>query len=478
MESNKSNEVTEVLEEYEVVKGLVHVMIYKETSTGLFIYKVFEPAVTQKISEAILDIRKFILNNNLISDLDNYGTSSSQVKKAIDIAVRRLKLHLTNDEVDVISYYLIRDTVGYGKIDPLVMDGFIEDIHVNGPNRPVYVWHSKYENLKTNIVLNESELNSLIVKISQRVGKNVNSAQPVLEGLLPDGLRVEIALTDVVPYGPIVTIRKFRAIPLTVIDLVSEGVVSAEIVALLWFLLEHGVSMIIIGPTGAGKTTLLNALLFLIRPESRIVTVEDTRELNIPHEQWVALVTRESNMPDVANIDMYSLVKLSMRIRPDYLVIGELRGDEAYVFFQAMASGHIGLTTIHAGSIDAAIRRLISKPMSVPRALLPMASIFIQIGRVKLGNTNARRILSVAELLEVKGDRPITNPLYVWNKERNTFERIGESKTLHDLISSGVITGERVSEELERRRRLIEAMVSYGFRSPEIVFRITRNYYV
>ncbi|WP_243666309.1 type II/IV secretion system ATPase subunit [Vulcanisaeta sp. JCM 16159] len=169
------------------------------------------------------------------------------------------------------------------------------------------------------------------------------------------------------PMG-IVTIRKFRTNPITIIDLITDGVIRAEALATLWFMLENGISMVIIGPTGAGKTTLLNALLFLIRPEARIVTIEDAREINIPHEQWVPLVVRESETPNVQSVTAYDLVKVSMRIRPDYMVVGELRGEEAYVFFQGLASGHTGLTTIHASSLNAAVRRLLSKPMSVPPA--------------------------------------------------------------------------------------------------------------
>lgn len=473
---SNNDETIEVLDEYELEKGLVHVIIYKEPKSGLYVYRVIEPTITDKLSNAITRVREYLLNSKLL--IDDTELTNNRVREAVKSITEKLKLNPTDEEFETLVYYVTRDSVGYGKINPLLWDGFIEDIHINGPGKPVYVWHSKYENLRTNIVLNEGELDSLIIKVSQRAGKNISSAQPILEGLLPEGVRVEVSLKEVAPNGPILTIRKFRSVPFTIVDLVSEGVSSAEIIAFLWFLLEHGVSMIIIGPTGAGKTTLLNALLFMIRPEGRVVTVEDTREINIPHEQWVPLVTRESSTPEVTNVGMYDLVKLSMRIRPDYLVIGELRGEEAYVFFQAMASGHVGLTTIHAGSIDAAVRRLISKPMNVPRALLPVASIFIEVGRVKLGNAIVRRVLNVMELLEVRGDKPITNPIYVWDRTSQRFVKVGGSKVIADLVSMGRVTEEEVAGELERRRRLIEAMAQYGFKSPEAVFRVTRNYYV
>ncbi len=323
-----------------------------------------EPTLSDNASKVLAKARELL---KMSSALPRDGEIDEYLRSLVNDAMSRLRIKLSNDELRSIMYYLVRDTAGYGKVDPLIKDDYIEDININGPNRPVYVWHSRYEHLRTNITLSNDELSSLVVKISQRVGKNVSSAYPILEGLLPEGLRVELGLRDVSPYGPIVTIRKFRANPITVIDLLIDGVIKAEAIATLWFMLENGISMVIIGPTGAGKTTLLNALLFLIRPEARVVTIEDTREINIPHEQWVPLVVRESETPNVQNVTAYDLVKVSMRIRPDYLVIGELRGgEEAYVFFQGLASGHTGLTTIHASSLIAAVRRLLSRPMSVP----------------------------------------------------------------------------------------------------------------
>ncbi len=335
--------------------------------------------------------------------------------------------------------------------------------------------------MRANITLSNEELNSLVVKISQRIGKNVSSAYPILEGLLPEGLRVELGLRDVSPYGPIITIRKFKTNPITIVDLIMDGVISAEAMATLWFMLENGISMVIIGPTGAGKTTLLNALLFLIRPEARIVTIEDTREINIPpHEQWVPLVVRESETTGVQSIVAYDLVKVSMRIRPDYLVVGELRGgEEAYVFFQGLASGHTGLATIHASSLSAAVRRLLSKPMSVPPALIPpLANVFILINRVKVGGRIVRRVMDISELLDVTRSGLRFNTLFRWSKDRDELVRLSDSTLIADLVRMGRVSQEEVDRELKRRVEIMVTMAKYGFRSPDAVFRVTRNYYV
>ncbi len=239
-----------------------------------------EPILSDNAGKVLAKSRELLRMSGALPGNDQLN---EYLRSLVNDAMNKLRIKLSDDELRSVMYYLMRDTAGYGKVDPLIRDDYIEDININGPNRPVYVWHSRYEHLRTNITLSNDELSSLVVKISQRVGKNVSSAYPILEGLLPEGLRVELGLRDVSPYGPpVITIRKFKANPITIIDLIIEGVISAEAMATLWFMLENGISMIIIGPTGAGKTTLLNALLFLIRPEARIVTIEDTREINIP----------------------------------------------------------------------------------------------------------------------------------------------------------------------------------------------------
>ena len=464
-----------MIDEYEVIKGLVGVVIVRDRKTGLYLYNVVEPMLSDNAGKVLAESRGMLKVSGKLpegNDVEGY------LKSLVNEVMSRLRVKLSDDEFRGVMYYLLRDTVGYGKIDPLIRDDYIEDVNVNGPNKPVYVWHSRYEHLRTNVILSHDELSSLIVKVSQRVGKNVSSAYPILEGLLPEGLRVELGLRDVAPHGPVLTIRKFRANPITVVDLIIDGVINAEVAATLWFMLENGINMVIIGPTGAGKTTLLNALLFLIRPEARIVTIEDTREINLPHEQWVPLVTRESGAPGVQNVTAYDLVKVSMRIRPDYLVVGELRGEEAYVFFQGLASGHNGLTTIHASSLNAAVRRLMARPMSVPPALIPLINVFILINRVKVGGKVVRRVIDVTELLDIARGELRTNTLFRWSKDGDRIVKLGDSALIADLVRAGRVSQEEVETELRRRVGVMEAMARYGFRSPETVFRVTRNYYI
>jgi len=460
------------LDQYEVVPGFVSVTI-RRGPLGISEYIVKEPQLTQEEETVLSKIRELIVTSQETT------LETSELEKALKVKVLsfmdKLKVKMSGESIQRILYYIMRDSLGYGKVDPLLKDSYIEDVHINGPGKPVYVWHSRYEHLRTNIVLTEEELDRLIIRISQRVRKNVNSANPILEGLLPEGLRVELGLREVSPMGPMVTVRKFRSIPFTIVDLVKMNVISPDAVAYLWLLMEYGNNVVIIGPTGAGKTTLLNALLYLLRPDVRIVTVEDTRELNLFHEQWVALVTRESDTPGVRNVDMYDLVKISMRIRPDYLIIGELRGSESYVFFQALASGHTGLTTLHAGSVASAVRRLIAKPMNVPKSLLPMANIFVNIRRVKLGDSVARRVVEISEFVKLGKEGVVTNRVYSWSKKGDQISRDRESILIRRIEGLGLI--DEAEPELARREALISYMVKHGFSSPNIVFRIIRNYH-
>jgi len=278
--------------------------------------------------------------------------------------------------------------------------------------------------------------------------------------------------------GPTLTIRKFREMPLTVIDMIKLGTLSSELAAYLWLMLDYGRSMLIIGPTGAGKTTLLNALLFLIRNGRRIITIEDARELYLLHDHWVPLVSRTSEIPGVANVDLYDLVKVSMRLRPDYIVVGELRGEEAYVFFQGLASGHTGLSTLHASTAELAFRRLISKPMEIPPTLLASLGVVIQINIVTTGRDEiVRRVVRVEEVVDVQEDRPVLNRVFEWRRDEDKVVKVNESMLINRVVEEYALPMEKVKAELDRRKRFIELMVKNNAASPSAVFELINKYH-
>lgn len=470
---------------YPIIEGYVYAAIYRDESTGVMVYYVIEPPLTDKDREILSilteKLRDEILREKkLIAEVVKPGPALPEklIEDYVRKVLRELKLQLPDYVLRKYMYYITRDVLGFGKIDPLLRDPYIEDININGPGRPVYIWHALYEHMRTNIVYESpEEIYQLIVKISQIVGRNISSANPILEGLLGTNARVEAVLSDVAPLGHCVNIRKFKTEPFTVVDLIISKTVTPEVAAYLWLLIDYKFNIVIIGPTGSGKTTLLNALLYLIRPECRIVTIEDTREINIPHEQWVPLITRPSWSPQVKEVTQFDLVKVSMRIRPDYVVVGEIRGEEAYALFQAFASGHSGLTTLHADTVEAAIMRLISKPMAVPKFLVRLAHVFCNIQRVRLLDKIVRRVVEVVEFLGFESGKPALRVIYRYNPITDNIERIEESFMLREIARVRFIPLEQVRSELERRKRLLEAMARYGFRDPSTVFKIIRSYY-
>ncbi|MFP3045511.1 MAG: type II/IV secretion system ATPase subunit [Thermocladium sp.] len=433
---------------YPIEEGLTYIGIIREPD-GIMRYDVLEPALSPDEEKLLARAREYVLESKL-----------EDSEKAFMQFLTRARAG--QDTIRKLLYFFRRDMKGYGKLDPIMRDPYVEDIHVNGSDGRVFIWHIRYEGMRTNIVLTEDEVNSLIARISNIVKRQINTANPILEGLLPEGARVEVVLRGVAANGNAFTIRKFRGVPYTVIDLISLETSDPDALAYLWMALDKERNIIIVGPTGAGKTTLLNALLFLLRPDARIITIEDTRELRLLHEQWLPLLVRPGHGEEEEEIDMMDLLKIAMRMRPDYLIVGEVRGEEAYVLFQAFASGHHGLTTIHADNADGAVKRLVTKPMDVPLALLSMAHLYVSVKRVRSRAGIVRRVWEIKEFLDYT-DRPVFVDILTNNKL--------------SLDRSGVVAKDEY-DELRRRSDLLREMAKHGLSDYKSVFQIIKNYYL
>ena len=258
----------------------------------------------------------------------------------------------------------------------------------------MYVWHRKYESMPTNLIFtNETMLDNLIVKLTHMANKHISTAFPLLDAMLPGKDRLAATFKrEVSPKGGSFSIRRFREEPFSVVDLVDMGTLNEEIAAYFWLLIENRMTIAVIGGTGAGKTSTLNALASLVKPSMKIVTVEEIPELNLPHENWVQLVARESyglGVMKTGEVSLFDLVKTSLRYRPDYIVVGEIRGEEAFVLFQALATGHGGLTTLHADSLDYTVKSLTSPPMNVAEPYIPLINVAALVERVQLPNSKA-----------------------------------------------------------------------------------------
>jgi len=413
-------------------------------------------------------------------DLDAYILSEA---KRLAKKYRRSLGKFSESSWEKIYYYVIRDLAGYGKLDVLMNDPNIEDISCNGVNKPVYVWHRKYESLPTNIIFDdETEYDNFIIKLAHMGGKHISSAHPMLDAMLPGRHRLAATFRrEVSTFGSSFCIRKFREDPFSIVDLVKMGTIDATLAAYFWILLENKMSMMIVGGTGAGKTSMLNALISLIKPNDKIVTVEEIAELNTLHENWVQLTSRQGfkfGTNDETSISLFDLVKLSLRYRPDYIIVGEVRGEEAYALFQAVATGHGGICTMHADSLDHAVKRLTSEPMNVAEAYIPLMNVGIYISRVelprkKMGLAFGRRARNVWEIVDFGKYRLISE----WSPTKDKFyTNLEESYLLEEIATKKGLSKKEILGEIRQRKRFLKELIRSGKRSQREVTEAIMKY--
>jgi flagellar protein FlaI len=457
--------------------------VAKDPETKGLKYIVIEPTLTEEEKKQLSKIVE-ILRETLDMDLKRITKkedAEEYLRKAIKEVVKKYKIKL--ESLSKIEYYIIRDFIYYGKIDPLMHDHMIEDISCDGYNIPVYIWHREYESIPTNIVFEEKELDSFVVRLAYLAGKHISIANPILDASLPDGSRIQLTLgKEVTKRGSTFTIRRFRADPLTIVDLISFNTLTSEMAAWFWFIIEKKTNILIGGGTASGKTTTLNSLSAFIPPDSKVITIEDTPELNLPHQNWIPSIARVGFGPSgsAAEITLFDLLKAAMRQRPDYIIVGEVRGAEAFTLFQAMATGHGGLSSIHADSPIAAINRLESEPMNIPRSLILTLNVIAMQTRVRIANKTARRLSHVVELvgMDPVSKEIVMNDVYKWDPKVDRFLYSGRSILLERLMERYGFTEDRVNLELERRKTVLEWMVKIGVRRYDAVGKIVREYYM
>ncbi|MCK5347259.1 MAG: type II/IV secretion system ATPase subunit, partial [Candidatus Heimdallarchaeota archaeon] len=342
-----------------------------------YVYQIHEPVLSNE-DETLMHtlMRIFRIQTEVdVYDIDE-DKKIEQLTEKLEKIIKIHRITIPSEVKEKIFYYLIRTFIGYGKIDVLMHDDEIEDISCDGCNVPIFIYHRNYESIRTNIIYeSEEELNAFVVKLSQICGKQISIYEPIIDGKLPDGSRLQAILGKTVTKSSIFTIRRFRENPLTPIDLIDNNTLSLDMVAYFWLIMDYGASILFCGGTASGKTTMLNALSLFIPASYKIVSVEDTREINLPHENWIAGTARtgfstSEKEKTTKDIDMFDLMKAALRQRPRIIIVGEVRGKEAYTLFQAMATGHGGFSSIHADSVDATLTRLTSTPMDVPKALI------------------------------------------------------------------------------------------------------------
>jgi flagellar protein FlaI len=475
-----------------VRKGKVRVYAnirYDPSVEGL-LYRVIEPKITPPEQQILQKIEKTLIEE---LEVDFAMLKEDKAERYLDKKVTEVmeyyEIKVSARTRELLDYYITRDFIGLGRVEPLFQDPNIEDISCDGVGVPIYIYHRdpRFGSIKTNILFRTpEELDSFVMKLAQRCGRSISVADPLLDGALPDGSRVQATFgTGISMKGSNFTIRKFTKDPLTFVDLLNYGTVNAEMLAYYWLAIEHGKSILIAGPTASGKTTLLGSLALFLRPELKVVSIEDTPELRLSHENWVSQVARIGFGPESAagkklgEVSLFDLLKASLRQRPDEIIVGEVRGKEAYVLFQQMATGHPGLSTIHAESMQGVINRLRTPPIELPPSLVQHLDILIVITRQRIRGKYLRRIKETVEIVgyNVDKDRPLLNTAYTWVPAKDAFHYSGKSAILKGVMELTGSAPESMFLEVERRVKIIEWMQDNGIRDFKNVGRIVKEYY-
>jgi flagellar protein FlaI len=396
-----------------------------------------------------------------LSAIKNEDATLELLEKKIQYLIAEFKIAVSDDQYLRMMYYIYRDFVGLNELEPLLRDPYIEDISCDGTAVPIYVVHQRFGQLKTNVSIQPVEyLKEFVVKLSERCDRYVSYAEPLLDGSLPDGTRVQASLAgDVTTHGPTFSIRKFREKPFTPIDQFNLKTADLDMLAYLWFLIEHGANILVCGATATGKTSFLNSLAFFMPPTAKVVSIEDTREINIYHENWVPAVARVGFAGTrVGEITMYDLLKEAFRQNPNYLLVGEVRGEEAAVMFQAMASGITSMSTMHAGSIEDALKRLQTRPISLPPTLLETLDAVIIMSHAVEKGASARRVRNIIEVGSVDPEtaRVKYTTAYEWNPVKDVFTHDKDSIALRRISEEKGIALSEITKELEQRKRVLQ----------------------
>ena len=478
----------EVLDQYTVIADYAFVRITYNNTLSEYLYEVIEPALTYEEQE-LLDLIKDTLHRTMGYEWEKLTQLDKEeyLRESVESYIRTRGVKVEQLTKKRIGYYITRDFVGHGVIDVMMRDDMVEDISCDGFNVPLFVFHGKWESTRSNIIFtNEDLLNSFVVTLAQRSGKQISVASPILDGTTVEGHRVQATYSrEVTTRGSTFTIRRFKNRPFTPTDLMRYKTVSPEMMAYLWIGVENGESMILVGGTASGKTSSLNSLAIFIPPGAKIVTIEDTREINLPHENWIPGATRtgvgekDRDGHTAGEIDMYDLVRAALRQRPNYIIVGEVRGKETYIMFQAMATGHSTYSTMHADSVKSMVNRLENPPINCPRILLTaLRNVLIQ-SQVKVGNEFVRRMKQIVEIVgfEPETNELITNTVYEWDPATDRFIFKGHSFLFDKIMEMRSLTHDEMMAEFDRRKEVLNYMLKKDIRDHREIWNLVNSYY-
>ena len=473
----------EEMEMYPVNEPYAYIRITYDHSTHEYTYHVLEPILTEPEKKLLVELKERLFDTLDINTKDiSKEEARRKLRASADDIIVDFGIKLTPEQREKIHYNMYKDFLGDGLIDPIMHDKYIEDISCDGINVPLFAFHASYESMKTTLSYNKAdELDSFVTKLAQRAGKYISIAEPILDATMQDGSRIQMTLgQEVTAHGSTFTIRKFKDEPITPTDLIEWGTFSPLAIAYIWLCVENGKSGIFAGGTASGKTTALNAISLFIPPMSKIVTLEDTREVKLPHPNWIPSVTRDSfDTAGRGEINMYELLRAAMRQRPEYIIVGEVRGKECQTLFQAMSTGHITYSTTHADSVASVVHRIENPPMDVPRNMLSALDfIAIQV-QARVGGKRIRRNKQIVEILDIdpRTNELITNEVFKWRSATDEHSYSGKSYLLEEIMEAKGWSETRMREELKRRQEVLEWMRIKKIRHYKDVAKILISYH-
>ncbi|MFH0711684.1 MAG: type II/IV secretion system ATPase subunit [archaeon] len=468
---------------YMVIAPYVSIHIYWDERIREVVYEVEEPLLSdedKKSLDRIEQAMREVVNVSMVGGDKSMAGLLDYVDKTARLIISELGISVEEESYKNIFYYLYRNFIGLNEIEAMMQDYFIEDIECNGVGETVYIVHRVFRNIRTNVKFSDVDgLSNFVEKLAQKTGRYISYASPILDGSLPDGSRVNATYTqDITSKGPTFTIRKFTKTPWTPTQLLGFHTMSPEMLAYFWILLQYQSNMMIIGGTASGKTTLLNALAFFIPQENRVVSIEDTRELNLPRENWLPSVVRGGiSSAGIGEIDMFSLLRSSFRQNPDYVIVGEVRGKEASVLFQGMASGHASISTMHGDSVDSIIRRLETPPIDLSPMLVNGMDVMAIMTHAIVGGKETRRLREIVEVIRVQPDGvALTNTPFSWNPADDKFYFKKDSKVFDKIANKFGIPRESLQAEFAIRTKLLYAFFQNKIFGYEDVQRVINEY--
>ena len=463
---------------YWVNAPFAFVVILHDPEQNQHRYVVVEPDLTQFESELLeqvfTDSRESLIFR---ADSDPEDPEATITEHLLDL-LGQYGVEVSTNTVYRLFYYLYRAFEGFDKIDALMRDPHIEDISCDGYDLPIFVYHDTYTDIRTNKSFGEEELDDFVIKLAQRSGQHISIGDPVTDATLSDGSRGELALgREVTPRGSAFTIRKYAEEPFTPATLIDFETFSLDQMAYLWLAIESNKSLIFAGGTASGKTTSMNAVSMFVPPNAKVVTIEDTRELTLYHENWLSSLTRES-LGEGEDISMYDLLRSSLRHRPEYIVVGEVRGREAMTLFQAMNTGHTTFSTMHADSVQTVINRLENEPINVPRAMIQSLDVLSVQTLTYVGDERVRRTNVIAE---IEGIDQRTGDLdysvaFEYDPETDSFSQF-DSIVLEAIREDRGWSRSELLREFRDRKRVLQYLLEHDVRDYRRFTALINDYY-